>query len=307
MEWGWLISIAEKIGIDVWNNSPKRLLKLGRIQNQLDEEKIIGEAKAKVYAEHEANKLKKKLAEAEPEEQPKIIGEIAVINNQIELLTQQQNTINSFIETLKELENVSKDELNEPDNDWLREWSKNAGRFSDDDAYRLWGKVLAGEMKKPGTFSYRVLDGLRNLSKDDANLILKITPFITNGFVYRSNDLIFNIGTNWGNWYQLEEIGIVSYVGSVSTSATTKINEYTPMYIRGISHVLILSSNLPKDISEPIIILTELGSAILKLIELTFKEDINLVHRQEEYMNKLGNYLKEKYQVNYSVMKIPNN
>ena len=23
MEWGWLISIAEKIGIDVWNNSPK--------------------------------------------------------------------------------------------------------------------------------------------------------------------------------------------------------------------------------------------------------------------------------------------
>lgn len=307
MEWGRLISIAEKIGIDIWNNSPERLLRIGRIQNQLTEEKIIGEAKAKVYAEHEAKRLKQKLAEAEPEEQPKIISEIAVINNQIELLTQQQNTINSFIETLKEIENIPKDELNEPNSDWLREWSKNAGRFSDDDAYRLWGKVLAGEMKRPGSFSYRVLDGLRNLSKDDADLILKIMPFVTDGLIYRSNNLIFNMGTSWENWYQLEEIGIVKHVGSVSTSAITKVNQYTQAYIRGLSHILVLFSSIPKDISEPIIILAELGSAILNLIEPTFKEDINLIHKQEEYLSKLGNYLKEKYQVNYSIMKVPSN
>lgn len=303
----WLAGMISKIGIDIWNNNPDRLLKIGRIQNQLEAEKIIEIEKAKVYAEHEAKRLKQKLNEAEPDEQPKILGEIAILNNQVELLFQQQNTMNSFIETLKEIENIPKDELTEPDNDWLREWTKNAGRFSNDDAYRLWGKVLAGEMKKAGTFSYRVLDGLRNLSKDDANLILKITPFVTNGLIYRTNDLIFNMGTSWGDWYQLEEIGIVRHVGSVSTTALTEINQYTPMYIRGISHMLVLSSNIPQNIFEPIIILTELGSTILKLIEPTFKADINLVHLQEEYMYKLGSYLAETYQVNYSIINSPSN
>ncbi|RRN00426.1 DUF2806 domain-containing protein [Bibersteinia trehalosi] len=307
MEWGWLINLAEKIGIDIWQNNPERILRIGRIQNQLSEEKIIGEAKAKVYAEHEANRLKKKLAEAEPEEHPKIIGEIAVINHKIELLTQQQNTINSFIETLKEIEGLPEGKLSEPDNDWLREWSKNAGRFSNDDAYRLWGKVLAGEMKKPGTFSYRVLDGLRNLSKDDANLILKMAPFVTDGLIYRTNDLIFNMGTSWGDWYQLEEIGVVKHVGSVSTSSKSTIVQDTKMYIRGLSHILVLSSSIPKDISEPIIILTELGSAILSLIKPTFIEDINLTHKQEEYMIQLGNYLEKQYQVHCYVIKMTSN
>ncbi|WP_041639999.1 DUF2806 domain-containing protein [[Mannheimia] succiniciproducens] len=307
MTFGWLASLAGKIGLDMLNNSPDRLLKIGRIQNQLESERIIETEKAKVYAEHEASRLKQKLSEVEPEKQSKIVGKIAILNNQIELLTQQQNTINSFIETIKDIGDIPKESLKEPDNDWLREWTKNAGRFSNEDANRLWGKVLAGEMKKPGTFSYRVLDGLRNLSKDDANLILQIIPFITNGLVYRSNDLIFNMGTNWGNWYQLEEIGIVRHVGSVSTSASTPVDQYTPMYIRGISYALVLSSETQKTISEPIIILTELGNAIMQLIEPTFKNDINLVHKQKEYMGNLGNYLKKEYQVTYSIIKIPNN
>ncbi|WP_158497204.1 DUF2806 domain-containing protein [Mannheimia sp. USDA-ARS-USMARC-1261] len=302
MEWGWLINLAEKIGIDIWNNNPERILKIGRIQNQLAEEKIIGEAKAKVYAEHEADRLKKKLAEAEPKEQPKIMGEIVVINHKIELLTRQQNTMNSFIETLKEIEGLSENELNEPDNDWLREWTKNAGRFSDEHFNILWGKVLAGEMRKPGSFSYRALEGLRNLSKADANLILQISPFVTNGIIYKSNELIFNMGTTWGNWYQLEEMGIVKHVGSVSTSISNQVSKDLVMHIDGIKYSLILSSETQTEISEPVIILTELGGAVMNLITNTFREDITLIKKQEEYMNNLGEHFRNTYQLNYLII-----
>ena len=41
------------------------------------------------------------------------------------------------------------------DDDWLLRWRDSAGRVSSEELQTLWGRVLAGEIKSPGTFSLR--------------------------------------------------------------------------------------------------------------------------------------------------------
>lgn len=60
---------------------------------------------------------------------------------------------------------VSSDPVNE---DWRRKFFLHAENVCEADMQFLWGKVLAGEIATPGSFSVRTLDVLRNLSKNEA-------------------------------------------------------------------------------------------------------------------------------------------
>lgn len=74
------------------------------------------------------------------------------------------------------------DDASPPDgrisDDWLLRWRQCAENVGSEELHLLWGKVLAGETKSPGSFSLRTLDFVRNLSSDEALLIEKIAPFV---------------------------------------------------------------------------------------------------------------------------------
>lgn len=67
------------------------------------------------------------------------------------------------------------------DDDWLFNWREYAGRVSSEDLQQLWGKILAGEIKQPGSYSYRTLDFLKTLSKSDAEIIANAAQFVIDG------------------------------------------------------------------------------------------------------------------------------
>ncbi|PHX06126.1 hypothetical protein VSPL_25870 [Vibrio splendidus] len=67
-----------------------------------------------------------------------------------------------------EADHVSEENV---EDDWLFNWQEYAGRVSSEDLQQLWGKILAGEIRKPGSYSYRTLDFLKTLSKSDAETI----------------------------------------------------------------------------------------------------------------------------------------
>ena len=68
--------------------------------------------------------------------------------------------------------------------DWLTRWRDSASQVSAEELQTLWGRVLAGEIKSPGTFSLRTLEFLKNLSKEDARRIEKLAPFVVDDFVF---------------------------------------------------------------------------------------------------------------------------
>ena len=49
---------------------------------------------------------------------------------------------------------------------------------------KLWGKVLAGEVERPGTVPLRTLELLRNMTKAEADLLLKVGSRVASNSVY---------------------------------------------------------------------------------------------------------------------------
>ena len=57
--------------------------------------------------------------------------------------------------------------------DWIDRFFKLAAEITDRDMKALWGKILAGEIKAPKSYSLRTLEILKNMSKEEAQIFLK--------------------------------------------------------------------------------------------------------------------------------------
>lgn len=75
---------------------------------------------------------------------------------------------------------VSKSEISEerPEPEWINQFFDIAGKISTEDLRYWWGKLLAGEITKPGSFSLRTLDTLKNLSRQEAEAFEKLGKYI---------------------------------------------------------------------------------------------------------------------------------
>lgn len=87
------------------------------------------------------------------------------------------NTVNfAGDELLKSNEEIEFEE--EVDFDWLMRFFDTVGCISNEDLQKLWGKVLAGEVRQPGRCSLRTLDIIRNMSKNEAAIFNKLCEFV---------------------------------------------------------------------------------------------------------------------------------
>ena len=80
---------------------------------------------------------------------------------------------------LEELASIPDGEVSDAavDQDWFTQFRDKAEKVSDENMQQLWAKVLAGEVKEPGTTSLHAIDFLSKMSKQDAQLIEKLCPF----------------------------------------------------------------------------------------------------------------------------------
>ena len=74
-------------------------------------------------------------------------------------------------EELKDEQTVSEEPVNE---DWSTRYFNIVEDISDNEMQTLWGRILAGEVKKPNSYSLRTLEFLKNLSKNEALSFVKV-------------------------------------------------------------------------------------------------------------------------------------
>jgi hypothetical protein len=72
------------------------------------------------------------------------------------------------------------------DKDWSTRFFNIVGEVGNEDMQLLWGKILSGEVKKPGSFSKRTLETMRNLSKTEAETFSRLV-----NYVIESGDIFF--------------------------------------------------------------------------------------------------------------------
>lgn len=95
-------------------------------------------------------------------------------------IREQKNMENVIEYARRELNDVPRIENTPVDEDWMNRLLKNAKEVQSETMQFIWGKILAGEVNKPGSFSLRTLELIRNLSQEEAKAFQEILPFVVN-------------------------------------------------------------------------------------------------------------------------------
>lgn len=127
---------------------------------------------------------------------------------------------------------------------------------------KLWGRVLAGEIRGPGTFSLSTIRFLSELDTHIAKVFEIVASSLTGEFIYfdiQNGNLIFN------HCLELESAGLAN-VGAGMLSKNYKINEEGRIHVVGTSMCLEIIGKPQADFSVPVIVLTRLGREVRKLL-----------------------------------------
>lgn len=114
----------------------------------------------------------------------KLQGEEKIAQYVLERNKQKVENVEEIVSKAKQQFAPNEKVSEEPvEKDWMNRFLNIAEEISDEEMQDLWGRVLAGEIKKPQSYSLRTLEVLRNISKSEAKLIIKVSNYI-NGSDY---------------------------------------------------------------------------------------------------------------------------
>ena len=156
---------------------------------------------------------------------------------------------------------------------WINRFFDSVADVSDEDLQKLWGKVLAGEIMQPSSYSLRTLEALKNISKYEAELFNKVSPYIVNMegglFTTSTTELLKKHGITYGEIMRLDECGLINSAGLVSLNPKVSDSQHVAIYNSSkISLICGLDSNTTT-VSIGEFGLTGAGKELFRLIDVT--------------------------------------
>ena len=106
--------------------------------------------------------------------------------------------------------------------DWIHIYLESAKNASDAYMQNVWAKVLAIELAQPGSFSYKTLDVLKNMSAEDYQMYEKLASLTCDGFIFKSK--VLNQYLPWSNQLRLQEMGLINLDASERTITVSAKN-----------------------------------------------------------------------------------
>jgi uncharacterized repeat protein (TIGR03899 family) len=173
-------------------------------------------------------------------------------------------------EELRDEQNISPEK---PGSDWTTRFFRIAEDITSDQMQMLWGKVLAGEVRRPGSYSLRTLDLLKNITQQEAELFVRVgqISFVGGGKTFVPNSdrgkyLQEHFGLNFTDFLLLREIDLL--VANDLKFSLQPVEQNTQEVVTcGDTCILI---NRPKGTPEQAIqaiVFTEIGRQLVQLVE----------------------------------------
>ncbi len=146
------------------------------------------------------------------------------------------------------------------DEDWLNVFADFSGKASSDRLRSLWGRILAGEVREPGTFSLTTLRFVAELDKEIAELFARLATnrtadgFVVKPKILKNQDLL--------DYSFLEEVGLFQDGLSFPVEPQSE-----GKYIRASGdYLLIVRLNEGKSLRVPVYKLTRVGREIASIL-----------------------------------------
>ena len=191
--------------------------------------------------------------------------------------TIKQHNIESVIDNAYEI--LEKEEVcsEEPvDQGWINRFFDSVATVSDEDLQKLWGKVLAGEIKQPKSYSLRTLETLKNLSKQEAELFESIAPLVTkmqgSFFLISDTKVLKKHGISYDNILCLDECGLINSDGMVSYNPQISVKDSVGIFTKTTILLLKGLKEALEKISIGVFGLTRAGQEIYSLLECDSNE-----------------------------------
>jgi Protein of unknown function (DUF2806). len=189
-------------------------------------------------------------------------------------IKKQQNIESVFDYAYDEL-STSDPVSNEPVSpDWIIRFFNSVEDISDEEMHKLWGHILAGEIKNPCRYSLRTLEKLHSITRKEAEIFEKAAHLAffegSNYFIYSNFDILRKYDINFANILLLEDCGLmvsqaISYNPVVKPEISQLINNNTI--------VGFVSSNTKAKIEIACHIFTESGKQLLEALAIETAED----------------------------------
>ncbi len=203
---------------------------------------------------------------------------------------------NNFLAVAKKADSYYKEhprteEQGTYDFDWFVRFFEAVGNVSDETMQNLWAKILAGEIAHPSTFSLKTIDVMRNLSKRDAELFIKVCSHsfmsgATNIYLPNEDEYIESVGIQYTDIMKLSELGLIFNDATI----TLKINLSNQPLVLVNTHDLIMLMSSASGNSEKISIgqypFTEVGKELSTMISESVSEEDFLRYGQALSHNK---------------------
>ena len=155
--------------------------------------------------------------------------------------------------------------------DWINIYFESAKNTSDEFMQNIWACVLAKEVEMPGSFSYKTLDVLKNMSFDDYCKFAHLCSFVIDGTIPQK-DIYGKYGLRYMDLIKLSEIGLLTMGMS---QRTYKIRPGSHVNLIYHSYLIIVEN--PKDtdmeIQFSVFLLTSVAKDLQVLVNAVYYED----------------------------------
>lgn len=207
--------------------------------------------------------------------------------------------------------NISRDDIDpnfiSKDIDWFREFIKLSGKFSNEDAHKLWGKILETEAKQQGCISYRTLAILAELTPEECKAFQSLFPYIVDK-AYIFPEYMGYQSPEYKKFYSkillpLEESGLIKFASSpMSITISYNIGLYLDGFtLRTFSHSLTVYRNKVNKYKHYMtdfpnlrsINLTQVGKELYLALrgEILSEDDSQ---KSKQYLEKIATYIESQ-------------
>lgn len=178
---------------------PRQMVRMARAEAKVENIKVIEKAKRNALLENNEDMY----------EQLSVVEKRLLTKE-----TRRQQHIEQVVSHAANVMSLETEVVSEPVNqDWIARFFDIVQDISNEQMQELWGRVLAGEVKQPKSFSLRTLETLRNITSEEAQLFEKIAPYMLYSgsyFIYNNiSDKNENLPISYEDVAQLIEIGLV--------------------------------------------------------------------------------------------------
>jgi len=179
-----------------------------------------------------------------------------------------------------------------PDEDWVSRFFASAQDVSSEEMQNLWGRILAGEIKQPGTYSLRTLEFVRNLTRVDAELIDKIGKFAlfygpTAFIPAHDKAALEGRGIFQGHHFSLGELGVI-YPTDLQLRLFREDDKKQEALLSGQLLLLVSRGEINNEVQLQIWKFTAIGKELLNLLQPA--EDVGLLEAVAAHFVKKKGY-----------------